>query len=71
MRYGLVAAASTTWLAGAAVGAFARAAFVLAEANFTGIAIVRHRTLGQVATLVRLYHDASTARDRCRDQERD
>jgi hypothetical protein len=67
---GSVAAASATWLTGAAVRTFARAAIVLSEPNLAGSAIVRHRALREVPALVRLDHDTAGG-ERGRESEHD
>src|SRR5262249_2157691 len=56
-----VAAASAAWLSGAAIGALPRASLVPAESLFTGVAIIDHRTLGEMAALVGADHDAAGA----------
>jgi hypothetical protein len=57
-------------LACAAVGAFARATLVLAKARFARITIICHRSLGEVAALVRL-DDHATTTSKGRDHDHD
>jgi hypothetical protein len=51
-------------LAGATVGAFARAARVLVKPNFTDIAVHGHRAFCQVLALVGLHDCAPAPHDR-------
>jgi hypothetical protein len=44
---------------------------VLTEARLAWVAIVRHRSLREVASLVRLDDDTSTSSERCRDGKHD
>ena len=64
-----VAPAAAARLAGAAVGALARAGLVLAEARFTGVAIARHRAARQIFALVWTY-DCACARQEQERQQR-
>jgi len=51
-------------LAGAVIGALARAPFVLLEASLARFLVVRHRALCQIPSLMRLDHRTPTRRDR-------
>jgi hypothetical protein len=55
-------------LTGSAIRTFARTGGVLAESYFAGVAVGRHRPLGEDAPLVSLDHRAPSARQR-RDHE--
>jgi hypothetical protein len=57
-------------LAGATVRALARSRGVLTEPSFTGLAIVGHRSLREIATLVCLHPHTTGTRDReCGEQQ--